>query len=401
MASQEFSTWVSNSHRPLPYSAPSATERLDIAEEITTRATQGDMPTIPTLQTEPSDPSLLKHLVVNPDHVPFHNAARSQAVDRTSQLNLNLPTHQPGSAAAELFKCRSQPRAPQGAAEAFLMPTGDQRHRLPTFPVANTDAARSFFNDPKDQRDPTPKIRRGAPRTRFHHLPGSAGIPRRQQKRQDQSRPRSPIVHHSALQRSNLDARSTSRARRFITQPPSCNECPEDWLSDSGFDPWKSLEEKDEIVHSAPLQICSRKEMHGNKPYYVCATCRVRAAKHREKHFRGLVDQFRGLQLCNHCATFGLTALTKPGDMQNGKLRRFGCTCGNDWLCFECDLHERHVARATYDAEKETRRGIVGVGVSDDTRCVWISDRCICGTSLQGHERTWICTTCRGISFKV
>ncbi|KAL8722770.1 MAG: hypothetical protein Q9225_000781 [Loekoesia sp. 1 TL-2023] len=393
MASQG-TTPGANPHRPLPYNAPSATEDPEEVKERLRRANQFAMP------TEPSDPSVFKHLVAIPGHAAFHSAARSHAVDRTGQLSLSLPTPRPGSASAELLRTRSQPKSHHGAAEPSPTSGVQKKRSQPSFSIALEDTADTSLDDPDYNQGPAPKAPRGGPRTRFHHLPGSIGIPRRQLR--ERSRSKTPIVHHSALQTSSPDARATSVAGNPAPEPPSCQECPEYWSTGSGFDPLENLEEhEEEIIHSAPLQPCSHTEVHGNEPHYVCASCRVRAAKHRAKHFKEFVQQPRSLSLCDHCATLGVAAVAKPEDMEDGKLKRLGCTCGNNWMCFECGLREMQNAKMKYDVEWDFRRGLVGVGVLDGEKCAWISNRCICGTPLQGNEKAWRCTNCGGIGFRM
>ncbi|KAL9006377.1 MAG: hypothetical protein Q9188_000851 [Gyalolechia gomerana] len=378
MASQGSSG--SPSHRPTPLNAPSANDDAEEVKERLRRANQFDMP------TEPVDPSFFN------DMVPLSDV----------NLNFNLPPHRPGSASTELFRTRPLPRPHHSAAVA--LPTGElQKTRSqPSSPFATQEAEEASpddLYDPDYRQGPATKSSRGHPRTRFHNYPGSAGILRGQPRGTPQVR--TPIVHHSALRTTNPDAQAISPAGNLAPELPSCNECPELWSTGASFNLFQSLEEYEEegISHSPPLKPCSETERHGNEPYYVCSSCRIRAARHRRMHFTELSKQPRSLKLCDDCATFGLAAVAKPGDVEDGRLKKVGCSCGSEWKCFDCALLEMEIAKVDYETERDFRRGLVGVGVLDDKRCVWVGDSCICGDPLYGNEIAWRCTSCKGIGF--
>ncbi|KAL8941219.1 MAG: hypothetical protein Q9216_002396, partial [Gyalolechia sp. 2 TL-2023] len=355
----------SPSPRPVPRNnnnnnAPSAIDESEEMQERIRDRNQFDMP------TEPVDPSFFSDMLP-PSHFNF---------------NFNLPPHRPGSASAELFRTRPLPRPPhQGAAGA--RPTGElQKKRSYPSSLRATDEAEEVFDalcDPDYRQGPATKSSRGHPRTRFHNFPGSTGVPHGQQR--GTSRVTIPIVHHSALRVSDPDARATSHVRNLPPEPASCNECPQFWEAVASFSAFESLEEYEEegISHSPPLKPCSETEKHGTEPYYVCSACRVRGVRHRTKHFNELSKQPRWLSLCDNCATYGLEAVAKPGDVENGILKKMGCSCGSEWMCFECALLEMEIAKVNYETERDFRRGLVGVGVLDDSRCAWTSQQRIQG----------------------
>ncbi|KAL8841325.1 MAG: hypothetical protein Q9170_000955 [Blastenia crenularia] len=389
-------------------------------------------------------PSVLEHIIAL-----TQEAAGTHSPDRASQPDLTTIPTRSGSASAELLKIRSQPKYALGAADAgeqdlLIANINDPKHSYLSDPSAAQDlwdvnvndpqrstytlgpfATRDMSNvttialkrsyrsgsfaarDPSDvnvndldrNQEPATKIFRDGPRTRYHQRPGFPGIPRGQSLME--SRRKFPIVHHSALRTSSPDARATSRAGILAPEPPSCQECPETWSTGLGHNPFASYEkDKEEISHSAPLYPCSYVEKHNNNPYYVCASCRVRASKHRTRHFKSLVRHPRALGLCDHCATFGVAAVAKPEHLDgNGNLKQFGCICGQNWMCCECGLTELHLAKAVYDDEWLRRRAPIGTKTLGGEKFVWIGNHCICGYRLKGNEKGWKCTSCGGIGF--
>lgn len=244
---------------------------------------------------------------------------------------------------------------------------------------------RTYTADADAYGGPALKAPRGRSRTRFHPSPGHAGIPR--DLAQEGWHPITPT--------SNADARASSRAMQLASEPPTCNEEPPYWTTGPGVDPLKSIDE--ETIHSAPVQPCSRTEAHGNVPFYVCASCRIRAGKHREEQFFMLGHQPRSLPLCEACGTYGLTMPANPANVENGQVTKLGCTCGTDWMCYECALRDLEVAQAKYDGELEFRRNLGSVDVQGGVQYVSIETHCICGEPLKGTERAWRCTCCLGI----
>ncbi|KAL8942355.1 MAG: hypothetical protein Q9211_001416 [Gyalolechia sp. 1 TL-2023] len=370
----------SPTHRPPPHRrAPSANDDSDEVRERLRRANQFDMP------TEPADPSFFNDMVSLSDF----------------NFNFNVP-HRPGSASTELFRTRPLPRSHQGVSTDSPRGELQKKRSHSSFLFATQEAEEASLddsNDPDYHQGPATKSSRGGPRTRFHNFPGSTGVPHGQPR--GISRIQTPIIHHSALRTSSPDARATSRVGNLPPEPPSCKECPEYWPTKAGLDLFPSLEEdeEEEISHSPPLRPCSESERHGNEPYYVCSSCRARGARHRIEHFNELVQQPRSLKLCDNCATFGLAAVARPEDFEDGKLTKVGCSCGSAWKCFDCALLEMEIAKVDYETERDFRRGLVGVGVLDGERCAWIGDTCICGVPLDGKETAWRCTSCKGIGF--
>lgn len=253
---------------------------------------------------------------------------------------------------------------------------------------------RTHAADHDDQAAP-PKAPRGRPRTRYHPAPGHAGISRRQAQ---EWKANTLIVHHEALRTSSPDARATSRAIHLVPEPPSCHECPPFWTTGPGFDPLRhALDSDKEIVHSAPVVPCSQTEAHRDGTHHVCASCRTRAEKHKAKHFNHLGQQLKSLPLCDGCVLDRAALVANPEHVENGEIKRFGCTCKTDWMCFECSLNDMQTAKINHDVELEMRRGPADVEVVNGVNTVWIRIHCICGERLDGTERAWRCTCCHGI----
>lgn len=343
----------------LPYSTAAVRERAAAQKEQLRRANQFAMP------TDPTDPEILKDLIPLDQVAAFDQAVHERMVNSTSRVNLHTPRG--GSASVRVSKKRTR--------------------------AADDD-------DDEGQARPS-KTPRGGPRTRYHPVAGRSGISRSQAHKESKSG--TPILHRDALRTSSPDARITSEAAHFAPEPSSCHECPAYWTSGPGIDPLSQvLDSDDDVVHSAPVVACSQTKAHGDVPYYVCASCRIRAEKHKAKHFDDLANHDRSLPICDVCATDRVTIVANPEHVEDGKMKTYGCTCRKDWMCFECTLSDMQRAKLTYDAEVEARRGFAGpLEVSRDRRLttVWIKTNCICGESLRGNEIGWRCTCCRGIGY--
>lgn len=345
-------------NRLLPYSTAAVRERAAARKEQLLQANQFALPTNPT------DPDMLRDLVPLDQVTAFEQAVHERMVNSTARMNLHAPRG--GSASVRVSKKR-------------------------------TYAADDEVNDAA----PPPKAPRGGPRTRYHPRPGRSGIHRSQAPKD--SKAETPILHHDALRTSSPDARTTSRAVHFAPEPQSCHECPSYWTTGPGVDPLTHvLDSEEDIVHSAPVVACSQTEAHGDIPYYVCASCRIRAEKHKEKHFNDLANHDRWLSVCDVCATDGVTIVANPEHVEDGEMKSYGCTCRKDWMCFECTLSDMQMAKLTYDAEVQARRGFAGpLEVFEKQRLstIWIKTKCICGKTLRGDEIGWRCTCCRGIGY--
>ncbi|KAL8909215.1 MAG: hypothetical protein Q9207_000389 [Kuettlingeria erythrocarpa] len=348
----------------LPYSTVAVRERAVAQKEQLRRANQFAMP------TDPINPETLKDLVPLDQVAAFEQAVHKRMVNSTIRVNLHAPRG--GSASVRVSKKRTRA------------------------------AADDDDNDDDDEgQAPPSKAARGGPRTRYHPVPGRSGISRGQAHKELKSG--STILHRDALRTSSPDARITSQAAHFAPEPSSCHECPAYWTSGPGIDPLSQvLDGDDDVVHSAPVVACSQTKAHGDVPYYVCASCRIRAEKHKAKHFDDLANHDRSLPICDVCATDRVTIVANPEHVENGRMKICGCTCRKDWICFECTLSDMQTAKLTYDAEVEARRGFAGPPeVSRDGKLttVWIKTNCICGESLRGNEIGWRCTCCRGIGY--
>ncbi|KAL8761683.1 MAG: hypothetical protein Q9184_002218 [Pyrenodesmia sp. 2 TL-2023] len=343
---------------PLPYSTAAVRERAAARKEQLRQANQFAMP------TDPTGPEMLKDLVPLDQLTTFEQVVHERMVNSTARMNLHAPRG--GSASVRVSKKRTH--AADGAVNDEAFP---------------------------------PKASRGGPRTRYHPRPGRSGICRSQA--QKDLKAETPILYHDALRTSSPDARITSRAVHFAPEPQSCHECPSYWTTAPGVDPLSHiLDSAEDIVHSAPVVACSQTEAHGNIPYYVCASCRIRAEKHKEKHFDDLANHDRSLSICDVCATDRVTIVANPEQVENGKMKSYGCTCRKDWMCFECTLSDMQTAKLTYDAEVEVRRGFAGpleAFGKQRLSTVWIKTKCICGETLRGNEIGWRCTCCRGIGY--
>ncbi|KAI4152445.1 MAG: hypothetical protein L6R39_001821 [Caloplaca ligustica] len=376
----EVDSHVDSSHPPVkPYSPPSLITSpffLDLFHKVGINDIDAEDPPeeLPNLTqkgsrkrafqfampTDPTNPALLKDLVPPDQYGAAVQAAFDHVAGRTSgKGGLSLRAPRGGSASIQRGRKRTHSAAKEG------------KH---------------------DNPGPPAKVLRGGPRTRYHPAPGHAGIARRHA--QEEGQPTAPFIHEGALQRSNPGARATSRSVHFAPeQPPSCHEQPSYWSVGPGF-----IESSEaDTIHSAPVQPCSQTELHGNKSYYVCASCRIRARKHREQHFNAMGQQPRSLPLCDHCSNHNLTLWANPANVEDGGLKKLGCTCRNEWMCFECALRDMDFAKVKYDTELELRRGLGTTGVLDGVRCVSIITYCICGERLNGTEQTWRCTCCLGI----
>lgn len=342
-----------------------------------------------TCPIEPDDPALRKYLAPLPPSLGSPNAtAEGRAVKRIYQMDVNFPSPRLGSAApAGLLRPESHTKPPyQAVVETGAGSEGSMKR------------AHAAEGDANHQEEPGPKASRGRPRTRFHPSAGLAGISRR--KAQIGLQPISPLVHHIALRTLSPDARTTSRAVRPVPgTTPSCHEQPAYWSTGPGFDPLRhALNSGKEMVHSAPVAPCSQTEAHAKAPYYVCATCRIAAGKHKAKYFGNLGQHSRSLPLCDECALYNVTMMGNPEQVGIGQLKRYGCICKTDWMCFNCSLCDMQTAHINYEVELEIRQGLADVEDLDGVQNVWIRAYCICGKRLDGNERAWRCTCCHGIA---
>ncbi|KAI4184497.1 MAG: hypothetical protein L6R41_004690 [Letrouitia leprolyta] len=323
------------------------------------------------------------------------------------------PSLRPGSASTELFRTRPHPLVPRSPYEDTTGPSvtteENQRKRSHSSFLSSLQEAgdagsiddnKDTTYDPNSRPIRATKPPRGQPRarTRHHHYPGSTGISRSQRRRTSQFN--APIVQPSALRTSDPDAIATSHATSLPPNVPSCDERPDDW-------PVENIREYQHgvlgaIKHSPPLFPCANAEKHLNGPHYVCASCRVRGAKHREKYFTELTRHDKWFPICDHCATHGAKVITKPENIgEDGFLKKLGCECGTQWKCNDCALLELEEIKVSYEAEQFVRRRPVGVSVLDNKKCTWIGESCICGSPLQGNEPAWRCTNCKGIGYEL
>lgn len=303
-------------------------------------------------------------------------------------MDLNLPYPRLDAATVGVLKPQPHTRACQLPAE-----TGSGRRGS----MQGVRAAEEDANHHRQQEEPAPRASQGRSRTRFHPEVKHAAIPRRKANAALRSSP--PVVNHTALRTSSPDARTTSRLVRSVSGTPFCHEQPRYWSTGSGFDPLRHvLHSEKETIHSRPVAPCSQTEAHAIAPFYVCATCRVAARKHRAKHFGNLGRHPRSLPLCDECASENLNTMGDPEHVDIRRLKRYGCTCKTDWMCFECSLRDVKNARVHYDVELEVRQGLTDVEDLDGVQNVWIRVYCICGKRLDGKERAYRCTCCHGIA---
>ncbi|KAL9014274.1 MAG: hypothetical protein Q9173_001083 [Seirophora scorigena] len=278
-------------------------------ERLCRASNEFDMP------IEPDDPALTKDLAPLPPSLVSPNAtAGGRAVKRKCQMDVNFPSPRLGSAApAGLLRPESHTKPSyQAVTETGAGSKGSMKR------------AHAAEGDVNHQEEPAPKASHDRPRTRFHPSAGHAGISRR--KAQIGLQPNSTIVHHTALRTSSPDARTTSRAVRPVPGTnPSCHEQPAYWSTGPGFNPLRhALNSGKEMVHLAPVAPCSQTEAHAEGPYYVCASCRIAAEKHKTKHFGNLGQHSRSLPLCDECALYNVTMMGNPEQVGIGQLKRYG-----------------------------------------------------------------------------
>ncbi|KAL8950707.1 MAG: hypothetical protein Q9222_003266 [Ikaeria aurantiellina] len=394
-------------HRPLPYSAPSTQSGEKQGEVMSSNAnnslTNSSEPPFAPPSHDPHHGTVLN----DPETTGNHHAVETPAVYQTSHSNLDPHDAGPSAAMTELLKARShlkpgnQEVIPSrgevaGQRGGSSLPRSRKRARhSPTSSPRKSRASRSQVLG--GSRQTALKRPRGRPRTRYHPSVGHPGVSRGQEK--GKSRSESPItISSSTSRRSSQDSRAASRTHRSTLEPPSCQECPETWPTGTNFDFWRSSSYNQErTIHSAPVRPCSNAAAHADGPYHVCASCRAKASTHRVTHYSRLLSRPKLLPLCGRCSTSRLESVAKAEDLENGKLKRVGCVCNLAWLCFACGLQELEDTKISYDAEREFRRGIVGVGVDGKTPCAYIGNLCVCGGSLSGTEQTWRCAGCRAI----
>ncbi|KAL8695355.1 MAG: hypothetical protein Q9218_000114 [Villophora microphyllina] len=453
-------------NRPLPYSVPSATRAPSQPEDPGRNLPQVTSNPIP-LRTQSSDLGILNRLLANPQLAPFHDAARSHAVDRTSQSNFNLnlanfaPRNPPqqsmslqdrstqsssqflppvsnavqanpgfadiyntvsshranrsfqvgfdnnvGSLAASPAPASASPRRPSlGVDPAMItirVQTGQQNinyhphsHLISLASPAAEIAPQGSNNHSENEQ----KRKRGGPRTRYHPSSGHTGIDRTY--RSQASQCESPVTvtgQSPPLPEIRANVASPSRVSNAGRNPRSCNECPHFWDTGNPFlsnkDP---MADSEDPMHSPPIKPCAKASAHTDAPFYVCAACRVRGAKHRANFFRDLLKQPKVLPLCNECAEYRIEMIAKEEDMEDGKLVRMGCQCVEEWTCFGCTLNDMRLAKMMYETHKDSRRGLTSMFDFEGKRYVNIEDLCICGGRLDGTEHAWQCSSCHGI----
>ena len=409
------------------------------------------LPSLPREATQPSDPVVHRHLMSNPQLVDFHSAARNNALDRTSLANfdLNFGPHQRLTAAQQESAYADEPfddppmseplsyeDASPEYAEFLKVYRGhvvDQTHPVdfnyntltisptlaraivPHIPEATSADRRhdSFeylkslkqregaellpsgnggtqLEKQEDHGQSRQQGPRNQARTRFHKCPGHAGTAHG-------NRPQKVVVHHSAFGADKNGARALPQPGCQLSQPLSCQEDPGSWSDGNGgtASDYVDSHEQPRITHSAPVGRCARARAHEHGSYQVCSGCHTRAMHHCKKYFKSELQQPKRLPICDECATTKIHAIAKPEDFENGKLKKTGCRCETDWLCFGCTLSDLQEAKMKYETHVEFRRGMTSTFDFEGMGCVHLGDRCICEGPITGFEKAWICSSCR------
>ncbi|KAL8874331.1 MAG: hypothetical protein Q9174_000330 [Haloplaca sp. 1 TL-2023] len=412
-----------------------------------------NLPSLPREATQPSDPVVHRHLLSNPDLVGFHSAARNNALDRTSLANFDLnfdPNQGSSISQQELVHGAnpfhnppvSEPLSYEDAhpeyaefLETYRGHVVDQTHpvdinynplttsptlaraivpdlpeatstnrRYDSFEYLKSRKQREFAELLPSENESTQTAKqedyehfeqkrpRDQARTRFHKRPGHAGTAHR-------NRPTKVVVHHSAFGADKQGAPALPHTGHQLSSPLSCQEDPGSWSDGDGGTALDHVDgrERVRITHSAPVGPCVRAKSHGHSSHQVCSGCRTRAMHHCEKYFKSELEQPKRLPICDKCATSKIHAIARPGDLENGRLKKTGCRCETEWLCFGCTLDDLHLAKMKYDTHMESRRGITSTFDFEGTEFVNLGDRCICEAPITGFEKAWICSSCRAL----
>ncbi|KAL8967380.1 MAG: hypothetical protein Q9183_002950 [Haloplaca sp. 2 TL-2023] len=423
----------------------------NVSETAQTSTDAQNLPSLPREATQPSDPVVHRHLMSNPQLVDFHNAARNSALDRTSLANfdLNFSPHQGSTTIqqesayadepfddppmteplsyedanpeyAEFLKVYRGHVVDQTHPEDFnynpltTSPSlarandqhlpeatlADQRHdsfeylknlkqRQRVEPLSSGDGITQLEKQ-KDHGRSGQKGPRNQARTRYHKRPGHAGTAHA-------NRPQKVVVHHSAFGADKKGAYSLPQPGYQLSQPLPCQEDPGSWSDGNGGTASDHVDghEQPRITHSAPVGRCVRARAHKHGSHQVCSGCRTRAMHHCKKYFKSELEQPKRLPICDECATTKIHRIAKPEDFENGKLKKTGCRCETEWLCFGCTLSDLQEAKMKYETHVEFRRGMTSTFDFEGTGYVHLGDRCICQGPITGFEKAWICSSCR------